>query len=118
MRGSIRKRGENSWRLIFDCPAVGGKRKQRTVTVRGSFRDAQLELTRLLGAADVGTLPNPTRAPVGEYLTAWLNSSVDRSPKTLERYRELAARQIVPHLGAPLPCYANTVGGRLSFAWR
>lgn len=97
-RGSIKKRGANSWRLIFDVPA-NGKRKQRTVTVRGSYKDAQRELTRLLGQADAGQLPDPTRQTVSDYLTAWLNSCVDRSPKTLERYRELAAHQIVPHLG-------------------
>src|SRR5262245_4657355 len=34
MRGSIIKRGA-SWRLIFDVPATDGKRRQRTVTVRG-----------------------------------------------------------------------------------
>ena len=35
-----------------------------------------------------------------EYLHAWLNSTREQSPKTLERYRELADRQIMPHLGS------------------
>jgi len=98
-RGSITKRGKASWRLIFDVPA-NGKRKQRTVTVRGSYKDAQKELTRLFGAADGGTLPDPSRQTVGEYLTAWLGSSLDQSPKTLERYQQLMDWQIGPHLGA------------------
>jgi integrase len=100
MRGSIRKRGASSWRLVFDVSTADGKRKQRSVTVRGSYRDAQKELTRLLSSADSGTLPDPTRQTVGENLTAWLDGAHDLSPKTLERYRELAARQIMPHLGA------------------
>jgi integrase len=99
MRGSIKKRGTSSWRLIFDTSSVNGKRKQRTVTVRGTYKDAQKELTRLLGAADSGMLPDPTRMTVGEYLRAWLGSAGEQSPKTLERYRELAERQIVQHLG-------------------
>jgi integrase len=74
MRGSILKRGANSWRLIFDVPGAG-KRKQRTVTVRGSYREAQKELTRLLGGLDEGTLPDPTRMTVGEYLRAWLDGA-------------------------------------------
>ena len=90
MRGSIRKRGKSSWRLIFDVPG-DGKRKQRTVTVRGSYKDAQKELTRLLGAADAGTLPDPTRQTVGEYLTAWLDSSVDSRRRHWSGISELAA---------------------------
>jgi hypothetical protein len=57
-RGSIKKRGASSWWLRFDA-STGGKRKQRTVTVHGSYKDAQKELTRLLGAADTGALPDP-----------------------------------------------------------
>jgi integrase len=36
---------------------------------------------------------------VGEYVGQFLASTRDQSPKTLERYQELATRQIVPHLG-------------------
>jgi integrase len=100
MRGSIKKRGASSWRLIFDVDTGTGKRKQRTVTVRGSYKDAQKELTRLLGEADAGALPDPTRMTVGDYVTAYLDATVKQSPKTLERYRELAERQVLPHLGA------------------
>jgi integrase len=103
MRGSVKKRGASSWRLVFDVPSADGKRKQRTVTVRGSYKDAQRELTRLTAALDSGALPEPTRQTVGQYLNAWLDGARTQSPKTLERYRELAERQIVPHLGNVLP---------------
>ena len=53
-----------------------------------------------LASADEGTLPDPTRMTVAEYVQAWLNSAHGLSPKTLERYLELAERQIIPHLGA------------------
>jgi hypothetical protein len=36
---------------------------------------------------------------VSEYLDAWLAGAHSLSPKTLERYQELADRQIRPHLG-------------------
>jgi integrase len=68
--------------------------------VRGTYKEAQKELTRLLTAADQGTLPDPSNATVDEYLSAWLDGGANVSPKTLERYCELAKRQIVPHLGA------------------
>jgi integrase len=99
MRGSIRKRGESSWELKIELERINGKRHRRFVTVRGSYKEAQKELTRLLGAADDGTLPDPTRMTVGEYLRAWLGSTLTQSPKTLERYRELTEHQIIPHLG-------------------
>jgi len=99
-RSNITRRG-NSWQLKFDLSAADGKRRTRYATVRGgTYKDAQREHTKLLNSADVGTLPDPSNATLAEYLRAWLDSSHERSPKTLERYRQLAERQIIPHLGA------------------
>jgi integrase len=100
VRGSIRKRGKTSWALKFDLPAIDGKRRTRYATVKGTRQDAQRELTRLLGAADAGTLPEPSARTLADYLCAWLDSAHEQSPKTLERYKQLAHRQIIPHLGA------------------
>ena len=97
-RGSITKRG-SSWMLKFDVPALDGKRQQRYATVRGTRQDAQKELTRLLAASDTGALPDPSAATVEEYVASWLDSAHEQSPKTLERYRDLAKQQICPHLG-------------------
>jgi hypothetical protein len=81
-RGNITKRGKNSWQLKFDVPAIDGKRKQRYSTVRGSYQEAQKELTRLLNEKDEGTLPDPSNATVAEYVRQWLNSTHEQSPKT------------------------------------
>ena len=99
MRGSIQQSGPSSWRIQIELDRIGGKRQRRFVTIKGTRKDAQRELTRLLSAADDGTLPDPTRQTVAEYLRAWLDSALGMSPKTLERYRELTERQIIPHLG-------------------
>ena len=99
MRGNITRRGKTSWQLKFDVPSPNGKRQQRYKTVRGTYKDAQRELTRLLSASDEGTLPDPTRVTLAEYLRSWLDTAVGLSPKTLERYRELAEEQVIPHLG-------------------
>ena len=98
MRGNITRRGK-SWQIKFDVPSIDGKRQQRYATVRGTYKAAQKELTKLLNAADEGTLPDPSSATLGEYLRTWLNGPLGLSPKTLERYSELGERQIVPHLG-------------------
>lgn len=55
-RGCITKRGATSWQIKFDVGRIDGKRSIRYATVRGTYKDAQKELTRLLNAADDGTL--------------------------------------------------------------
>jgi integrase len=100
MRGNITKRGKASWQIKFDTGTIDGKRKFHYCTVRGTYKDAQRELTRLLGQSDSGTLPRRTSATVGEYVNNWFKSAHTQSPKTLERYQQLADKQIIPHLGA------------------
>ena len=100
MRGNITRRGKSSFLIRFDAERINGKRRQRCVTIRGSYKDAQRELARLLAAADAGTLPDPSSSTVAEYLRTWLDGLLGLSPKTLERYGELSERQIIPHLGA------------------
>jgi integrase len=98
-QGNITKRAD-AWQIKFEYkPREGRKRFTRYVTVKGTRQDAQ-KLTRLLSAADAGTLPDPSNATVADYLRSWLDSAHEQSPKTLERYRELAERQIIAHLGA------------------
>lgn len=112
MRGSITRRGRNSWRVKFDLEpdARTGKRRTKYATVRGKRADAERELTRLLASVDGGTFVEPATVTVAEHLRAWLGrmepgSSAPPapptgiSPKTAERYRQLAEAQIVPHLG-------------------
>jgi Phage integrase, N-terminal SAM-like domain len=100
MRGSITRRGKHSWMLRFDLPAIDGKRRQHTVSIKGTRQDAQRELTKLLATVDQGHLDDPTRQTVGEYLAGWLNNVLTLSGKTLQRYKELNEHQINPHLGA------------------
>jgi hypothetical protein len=100
-RGNITRRGKNSWRLKFDVGVdAAGRRQTRYVTVKGKRQDAQRELTRLLAAADAGMLPEPSKVTVSEHLRGWLEGAHGLSPKTVERYKQLADQQIVPHLGA------------------
>lgn len=103
MTGNITRRGKGSWRLKFEAadrdPATG-KRRTRYVTVRGTKREAQSELIRLLAEVESGTAIDPSKVTVADYVRGWLDGATQLAPKTLERYRELADNQIVPHLGA------------------
>src|SRR5262245_52101271 len=98
MRGNITRRGRRSWRLKFELPTDNtGKRKTRYQTVRGTRQDAQKELTRLLSQADAGTLVEPSKVTVEQYMRGWLDAPRvigkigkerrELSPKTVERYR-------------------------------
>jgi integrase len=110
-RGNITRRGKRSWQLKFDVGFdAKGKRKTRYVTVKGTRQEAQKELTRLLAQHDAGTLPEPSKVTVAEYMRRWLGEEPKEgeappappaglTPKTAERYRELSEGQIIPHLG-------------------
>ena len=100
-RGNITKRGKNSWLLKFEKPrAADGKRRYHRETVHcATAAEAEEKLLKLLAAAVSGTLPDPSNATIAEYFRQWLANTHSQAPKTLERYRELAERQILPHLG-------------------
>jgi integrase len=102
MRGSIQKRGKNSWRLVFDLDrGHDGKRKQKTVTFRGAKRDAEAELSRILAEMRNGGFVDPGNLTVEQYLKRWLEHVATKtSPKTHERYEEIARLGLIPCLGA------------------
>jgi integrase len=101
MTGHVRRRGERSWELKFDVGVDGkGQRKTRYASFRGTKRDAEIELAKLIAAADAGTLAEPSKTTVGAYLLAWMDGPHGLAGKTAERYQQLIEAQIIPHLGA------------------
>ena len=103
MRGHIRQRSPGSWEITYELPQDGSdKRRQRTQTVRGTKRDAQQELTRLLREIDTGGFVEPNRLTIGEYLERWLAdyAKPNVGGKTYEVYRNHLRTQIIPPLGA------------------
>jgi integrase len=102
-QGHIRQRGKQSWELKFDLgrdPATG-KRLSRHVTFKGTKREAQAELNRLLNRRNEGTYVDPTKMSVAEYLEHWLTVDIERrvARKTVLRHRGIVKHQIVPRLG-------------------
>jgi hypothetical protein len=78
MRGSITKRGD-SWLIRFDVgyetdPTTGKqKRKQKSVTFRGSRKEADVKLTELLRSVHRNEYVEPTKMTFGEWLDEWLD---------------------------------------------
>jgi integrase len=99
-RGHIRRRGRDSWEVRYAAPAEpGGKRKTRTLTVRGKREDADKKLTEALRERDTGSSVDPSKTTLGQYLDRWLGE-LQVEPKTRERYTGLVEAQVKPHLGS------------------
>ncbi|GAI28115.1 unnamed protein product, partial [marine sediment metagenome] len=79
-----------------------GKRKQQTLTVRGSKKDAERELRAVLTRIEGGAHVKPVKLTVAEYLEQWLQSYVDSNvgPRTGERYIEIIHAHLIPALGS------------------
>ena len=64
MNGNITRRGAHSWRLKYEAgerDPLTGRRQTRYATVRGTKREAQAELIRLLATVEAGTAVAPDR---------------------------------------------------------
>jgi hypothetical protein len=92
--GGIDERGLDRWRLGWHVDS-----KRYSKSFRGSIGDAGSELRRLIMSADDGQHVAPDKITIAEYQRERLDADLGISPKTRERYRQLAGRQIIPHLG-------------------
>jgi integrase len=105
--GHIRRQSANSWEIKFEVgiDPVTGRRKTAYRTFRGTKREAQAELVRLLGEAARGALIDHSKENLSAFLIRWDRdwAANNVSAKTRERWRELAVNQITPRLGnAPI----------------
>jgi integrase len=102
MTGHVRRRGERSWELKYDIEAdESGKRKTRYASFKGTKRDAEIELAKLVAAAAQGDQVDPSKITVSEFLDRWERdwATGNVSPKTLERYIELMRLHVRPRIG-------------------
>jgi integrase len=103
-RGHIRRQGKNSWGGKYEKGVDPVTKERRTgyFTVKGTKREAQAELTRLLGEVSRGVLVDHSKETVGAFLERWLRdwACLNVSSKTFERWVQLATIQIVPRLGS------------------
>ena len=102
-RGTIKSRSPGSYRIRYSLgrDPVSGKRRFATATVRGTRKEAEQELVRLLRSVHTGEHVDPSRMTVGEWLGLWVNSTrAEVSPKTHERYAEIVRCYLVPAVGS------------------
>src|SRR5262245_31153843 len=102
-RGHVQSRSPGSYRLRYSLgrDPITGKRRIATTTVRGTRKDAERELTRLLRTADTGEHVDPSRMTVGHWLELWLNTiRSEVSSKTSESYAEIVRCYLKPAFGS------------------
>lgn len=101
MAGSLRQRGKESWevRAFAGRDADTGKKLYVTRTVRGTRRDAEVALGRLVAEIDEGQ--HAVRAgTVGELCERWYeHAAPDLSPAVAAEYRRLLDKRILPRWG-------------------
>jgi integrase len=104
MTGHIRRRGTRSWELKYDAAPdpLTGKRRIRYASFKGTKREAELELARLVAQDAAGSGIDPSKATLAEFLDRWEHdwAMLNVSPKTFERYSELLRCHVQPHIGA------------------
>ena len=72
----------------------------RYASFKGTKRDAQAELVRLMASANRGDYVDPSKATLADFLDRWEAwAATQVSAKTLERYKELSAHHVRPHFG-------------------
>jgi hypothetical protein len=101
MRGHVRKRGK-TWCVVYDeAPDENGKRTQRWKSGFATQKEAQAELTRILGTLGQGTYVAPSKVTLREFLVdEWLPTVARKQrPATLEKYQSIVRSRIVPRIG-------------------
>ncbi|QDM27886.1 site-specific integrase [Tardiphaga sp. vice304] len=101
MKGSIRERSPGHWAIILDQrDAATGQRKRKWHSFAGTKRQAQVECARLISELKGGNYLEPSKTTVAQFLDRWIDDIKARvSPRTHERYEEIAKKNIVPLIG-------------------
>jgi integrase len=102
MSGHVRQRGKaGQWYAVIDV-LEDGQRKRRWHKLENckGKREAEKACERLIAQQGDGTYVAPTRETVAAFLDRWLQHMEGQvSPRSHERYAELARKNLVPLLG-------------------
>jgi integrase len=104
MSGHVRQRGKKGqWYGVIDIlDPVTGKRKRRWQKLENckGKREAEKACERLIAQRIDGTYIDPSKTTVSEFLDRWIEHMRGQvSPRTHERYAEIARKNLAPLLG-------------------
>jgi integrase len=101
--GALDQRGPDVWRLRY---RVAGRRFAKTI--RGTRREAQQELRRLLRTADTGAHVAPDKVTLGDWVATWVSMGApgrkrqEVGKRSLARYRQLLNHAVAALGNRPL----------------
>lgn len=98
----LRERSPKHWAIVIDDKdRVTGKRKRRWHSFVGTKAGAKIRAAQLITERENGQRVEPTKITVALFFDRWLEHMRGQvSPRSFERYGELARNNIVPLLGA------------------
>jgi integrase len=102
MKGHLRKRGPNTYAAVIELGKdATGKRRQKWITLHGTKKACEAELTRLVHELNTGMYAEPDRILTRDYFKRWLEDYAQASvaPRTYERYAEIINLHLAPALG-------------------
>jgi len=103
MPGHLEKRSKSSWTIVVEAgrDPVTGKRKRIKKAFRGTKREAQKEMAKIIAQVEKGTYVEPSKLTFGEYLKNWIENygRTNISATTFRRYKQIIYSRIVPYLG-------------------
>lgn len=102
MKGHIRERSPGRWAIVIDVPdPITGKRRRKWHSFQGTKREAQVESARLISEVKGGVYLEPDKTTMSAFFDRWLEHEKQNvSPKTLERYTDLAKKNLSPLIGS------------------
>jgi integrase len=101
MRGHVQQRGATSWRIkAYVGRDDTGRKRYVTKTIRGTRREADGELARLIVEVDEGRHMGAPPITVNELLDRWLRGKQHNvEPSTIRSYTWLATTYLRPAIG-------------------
>src|SRR5665648_1223913 len=107
---SIKKRGENSYRVTVSCgyDSQGKKLVQAktisldpSLTPKQTDKELQKQATLFEREVENGTYLDGSKITLAEFTERWLKDYAEKqlAPKTLHRYKDMLASRILPALG-------------------
>jgi integrase len=102
VKGHIRERSPGRWAIVIDVPdPITGKRRRKWHSFQGTKREAQVESARLISEVKGGVYLEPDKTTMSAFFDRWLEHEKQNvSPKTLERYTDLAKKNLSPLIGS------------------
>jgi integrase len=101
MRGHLQHRGGDAWRIkVYLGRSADDRKRYLERTVRGTRRDAERAMARLVVEVEEGRHAAAAPISFGELLDRWLEvKGASVAPRTIESYEWVAAKYLRPRLG-------------------